>query len=45
VAAAGALLAAVFLPAQPAKPATDQAETAVEAHKAEAQADRASAIQ
>jgi EmrB/QacA subfamily drug resistance transporter len=45
VAAAGALLAVVFLPAQPAKPTTDQAETAVGAHKAEAQADHASAIQ
>jgi hypothetical protein len=45
VAAAGALLAAVFLPAQPAKPTADQAETAVWAHEAEAQADPASAIQ
>ena len=45
VAAAGALLAVVFLPAQPAKPTADQAETAVWAHEAEAQADPASAIQ
>jgi len=45
VAAAGALLAAVFLPAQPAKPAADQAETTARAHKAQAQADPASAIQ
>jgi hypothetical protein len=45
VAAAGALLAVVFLPAQPAKPTADQAETAVGAHEAEAQADHASAIQ
>jgi EmrB/QacA subfamily drug resistance transporter len=44
VAAAGALLAAVFLPAQPAKPA-DQAETAAAAHQAETPADPASAIQ
>jgi EmrB/QacA subfamily drug resistance transporter len=43
VAAAGALLAAVFLPAQPAKPA-DQAETAAAAHQAETPADPASAI-
>ena len=42
---AGALLAVVFLPAQPAKPTADQAETAVGAHEAEAQADHASAIQ
>jgi EmrB/QacA subfamily drug resistance transporter len=41
VAAAGALLAVVFLPAQPA----GQAQTAVAAHEAEAQADPASAIQ
>jgi hypothetical protein len=45
VAAAGAVLAVVFLPAQPAKPTTDQAETTVGAHQAEAQADHASAIQ
>ena len=45
VAAAGALLAVVFLPAQPAKPAAGQAQTAVVAHEAEAQADPASAIQ
>jgi len=45
VAAAGALLAAIFLPAQPAKPAADQAETAIAAHETEAQADHASAIQ
>jgi hypothetical protein len=48
VAAAGALLAVVFLPAQPAQPAkpmADQAETAVWAHEAEAQGDPASAIQ
>src|SRR5260370_8777131 len=43
VAAAGALLAVVFLPAQPAKPTADQAETPVWAHEAEAQADPASA--
>jgi EmrB/QacA subfamily drug resistance transporter len=45
VAAAGAMLAVVFLPAQPAKPTTDQAQTAERAHKAAAQADPASAIQ
>jgi hypothetical protein len=45
VAAAGAMLAVVFLPAQPAKPTTDQAETAERAHKAAAQADPASMIQ
>jgi hypothetical protein len=45
VAAAGALLAVVFLPAQPAKPTTDQAQTAAAAHQAAAQADPASAIQ
>jgi hypothetical protein len=45
VAAAGALLAVVFLPAQPATPTTDQAQTAVGAHRAEAQADPASATQ
>jgi EmrB/QacA subfamily drug resistance transporter len=45
VAAAGALLAVVFLPAQPAKTTTDQAETAERAHKAAAQADPASATQ
>src|SRR5579864_5208088 len=45
VAAAGALLAAVFLPAQPAKPAADQAETTARAHKAQAQADPAAATQ
>ena len=41
VAAAGALLAAVFLPAQPAKATADEAETAANAHEAEAQADAA----
>jgi hypothetical protein len=35
----------MFLPAQPAKPTADQAETAAWAHKAEARADPASAIQ
>jgi hypothetical protein len=45
VAAAGALLAVVFLPAQPATPTTDQAQTAGPAHKAAAQADPASTIQ
>jgi hypothetical protein len=34
----------VFLPAQPAKPTAGQAETAVAAHPAEAQAGPASAI-
>ena len=45
VAAAGALLAVVFLPAQPAKPAARQAQTAAAAHQAEAQADPAAATQ
>jgi EmrB/QacA subfamily drug resistance transporter len=45
VAAAGALLAVVFLPAQPAKPTVGQAETAAAGHEAEAQPDPASAIQ
>jgi EmrB/QacA subfamily drug resistance transporter len=43
VAAAGAPLAAVFLPAQPAKPA-GQAETAAAAHQTEAQPGPSSAI-
>jgi hypothetical protein len=45
VAAAGALLAVVFLPAQPTTPAAGQAQTAVGAHQAEAQADPAAATQ
>jgi EmrB/QacA subfamily drug resistance transporter len=45
VAAAGALLAAIFLPAQPAKPTPGQADTAAAAHEAKTPADPASAIQ
>jgi len=44
-AAAGALLAVAFLPAQPAKPAAGQSETAAAAHQADAQADAAAATQ
>jgi len=45
VAAAGALLAVVFLPAQPAQPAAGQAQKAAAAHQAKAQADPAAATQ
>ena len=44
VAAAGALLAALFLPAQPASPAAGQAGTAEAAREAEAHADPASPV-
>ena len=42
-AAVGALLAVVFLPAQPTTPAAGQAQTAAAAHQAQAQADPATA--
>jgi hypothetical protein len=43
VAAAGAVLAALFLPAQPASAAADEAEPAEGAHEAETQAHSAAA--
>src|SRR5207253_4504622 len=45
VAAAGALLAALFLPAQPASLPAGRVDQAEEAHNTEAQADPASAVQ
>jgi EmrB/QacA subfamily drug resistance transporter len=44
VAALGALLAALFLPAQPASPTADEAETAAAAHEAGTQTHPASAV-